>query len=112
MFSKARHKLQKPVFFSSFLMLPELLTLHIFFHDDKYPCCPDSTSTFNEGHRVDVNSGVRSTEHKAPDMDLNVVIVHPYLVLEIEIQTIFYQRTSILYVRKGGKRQGVGHIGL
>lgn len=89
-------------------MLSELLTLHIFLHNDKYPHCPDSTSIFNEGHRVDVNSGVRSTEHKAPDMDLYVVIVHPYSALEIEIQAVFYQRTSILYVRKG--KQGKGRV--
>lgn len=60
-----------------------------------------------EGQRVDGKSAVRSTEHKGPDTDLNVAIVHPYSALEIEIQAIFYQRTSILYERKGGGK-GIG----
>lgn len=84
-------------------MLSELLTLPIFFHNDKYPHCPDSTSIFNEGHRVDVNSSEQSTEHKARDRDLNVILAHLYSAVEIEIQAIFYQRTSILYVSKGIK---------
>ena len=66
-------------------MLSELLPLRGLFHNDKYPCCPDSTSSFSEGHRVDNNAGVRSTEHKAEDMDLNVVVMHPHSALEIEI---------------------------
>ena len=77
-------------------MLSELLTLRIFFLNDKHPQRLDMTFVFNEGHRANVNSSVQSTQHKARDMDLNVGAVPPYSVLEIEIQTIFYLRTSIL----------------
>lgn len=77
-------------------MLSELLTLRMFFRNDKYPQRLDMTSVFNEGPRADVSSSVQSTQHKAQDMALKVGAVHPYSVLEIEIQTIFYLRTSIL----------------
>lgn len=69
------------------------------------------TSIFSEGHRVDVNSSVQSTEQKAQDTDLTVVVPHSYSLLEMEIQAIFYSRISILYVIKE-KRQGESCIGM
>lgn len=52
--------------------------------------------------RVDINSGVQNTEHKA-HMDLKVVLAHPYSAPEIEIQAVFHPGTSILHISKGKK---------
>lgn len=50
-----------------------------------------------------MNSSLQSTEQKAQDTDLSVVVSHSYSALEIEIQAIFYPRISILYVIKEKK---------
>lgn len=94
-------------------MLSELLTLHLFFFffamiNIHY--CPDSTSIFDEGHRVDVNSSVQRTGHKAQDTDLNVEVVYPYPALGIEIQAVFYLSTFISQQGKE-KRQGESCVG-
>lgn len=46
---------------------------------------------------------LRARSEKAQDMDLNVVVLSLYSAFRIEIQAIFYSRTSIVYIRKGRK---------
>lgn len=46
---------------------------------------------------------LRARSEKAQDMDLNVVGLSLYSAFRIEIQAIFYSRTSIVYIRKGAR---------
>ena len=48
-----------------------------------------STSIFNEGYGLDVNSSVQNIEHKTQDMDLNVGVVCPYSASKLKFRPYF-----------------------